>query len=84
MWVVKEVTVEQAKRSLEGILREVGRGEVFRLTEDGTEVAELRAVTAAGKNDREGERATLLARLERQRQVGPVSWTREELYDRSV
>ena len=81
---MKEVTVQQAKRSLEVILREVGQGEVFRWTEDGTEVAELRAVTAAGKSDREGERATLLERLERQRQVGPVSWTREELYDRSV
>ncbi|MEX0852342.1 MAG: type II toxin-antitoxin system prevent-host-death family antitoxin [Bauldia sp.] len=74
------VPAASANRTFSRLLRAVREGQSYLVTSHGKPVARIipvdeRTATAAGA------RATLLARLKRQRTVKAGRWTRDELYE---
>lgn len=79
---MKQITATEANRLFSKLLSEVRKGEEFVVTSHGKPIAR---VSPAGQQEakRAASRAKLIARLRRQKPLNaPVTWTRDELYER--
>jgi prevent-host-death family protein len=80
---MKTVTASNANRNFSALLRDVARGERVLVTSRGRPVAsivppELPIVDA----EREKARQELLEHLRKVRHLGPITWVRDDLYER--
>ena len=79
---MKTVTAAQANRQFSAVLREVAHGERVLITSHGKPVAALvPADDAVVDEQRRAAHARLMARLRSQPALGPIDWTRDDLYD---
>jgi prevent-host-death family protein len=79
---MKTVTAAHANRQFSAVLRDVAHGERVLITSRGKPVAALvPADDAVAAEERRQAHARLMARLRSQPALGPVDWSRDELYD---
>jgi prevent-host-death family protein len=78
--MAKTVSAAEANRQFSRLLREVGDGQSYVVTNHGKPVAQITPVTNHGKVAASA-RNVLLARLRTQRPVNAERWSRDELYE---
>lgn len=78
--MAKIVSAAEANRQFSRLLREVGDGESYVVTNHGKPVAQLIPIMNQGKTAASALTA-LLSRLRAQRVVNASRWSREELYE---
>jgi prevent-host-death family protein len=80
---MRSVSAREANQSFSKLLQAVVDGEEVVITRRGRPVARLAPIEAAPDADRQAEIDRIIARLREGVDLGePVSWTRDELYER--
>ncbi|HSM21169.1 MAG TPA: type II toxin-antitoxin system prevent-host-death family antitoxin [Rubrivivax sp.] len=80
---MKTVTAAEANRHFSSLLKDVARGERFLVTSRGKPVATIAPPERPVEDkDRELARQQWLATLSSVEPLGPITWTRDELYER--
>jgi prevent-host-death family protein len=80
---MRSVSAREANQSFSKLLQAVVDGEEVVITRRGKPVARLAPIEAAADADRQAEIDRIIAHLREGVDLGePVSWTRDELYDR--
>ena len=80
---MKIVTAAEANRNFSALLKDVARGEKVLVTSRGKPVATIAPPERPAEDaKREGARQRLLAHLSNAKPLGPITWTRDELYER--
>lgn len=80
---MKTVSAALANRNFSALLKDVARGESVVITSRGKPVATM-VPPALAQDDvkREQARQQFLAELKVGKALGPITWTRDELYER--
>lgn len=78
--MTKTVSAAEANRQFSRLLREVGDGQSYVVTNHGKPVAQITPMTNQGRIAA-GARHALLSRLQAQRAVNAGRWSRDELYE---
>jgi len=80
---MKTVTAAEANRNFSALLKDVARGECVLVTSRGKPVATIAPAELPVEDaNREMARQQLLAHLRDAEPLGPITWTRDELYAR--
>ena len=80
---MRSVSAREANQSFSKLLQAVVDGEEVVITRRGKPVARLAPIEAAADGDRQAEIDRIIAHLREGVDLGePVSWSRDELYDR--
>ena len=81
---MRTVSAREANQSFSKLLQAVVEGEEVVITRRGKPVARLTPIESTGRDvDREAEIERIIAHLREGIDLGePVSWTRDELYER--
>jgi len=80
---MKTVTAAEANRNFSALLKDVARGECALVTSRGKPVATIAPLERPVEDaHRELARQQLLGYLRNVEPLGPITWTRDELYER--